>query len=63
MASQFLLEFKKSPVTSAMHVIIITACQAYYSGRQELKAAGVACLLTKPFGPVQLLAAIGACLT
>jgi CheY-like chemotaxis protein len=57
-----LLEFKKSPRTSAMPVIMITACQAYYSYRQEVKAAGAACLLTKPFGPAQLLAAIAGCL-
>jgi CheY-like chemotaxis protein len=57
-----LLELKKSPGTSAMPVIMITAFQAYYSCRQQLKAAGAACLLTKPFGPAQLLAAVAACL-
>src|SRR5437899_9505831 len=53
-----LCEFKKSPKTRAMPVIVITSLQAYYSCREELKAAGAACFLTKPFGPAQLLAAI-----
>jgi CheY-like chemotaxis protein len=57
-----LSELKKSPRTSAIPVIVITSRQAYYSCRKEMKAAGAACLLMKPFGPSQLIAAIEACL-
>jgi two-component system, chemotaxis family, chemotaxis protein CheY len=61
-ALSLLCELKKSPATRSMPVIVITPREAFYSCREELKAAGAACFLTKPFGPAQLLAAIGACL-
>jgi CheY-like chemotaxis protein len=50
---------KKSEVTKAIPVIIITAhVSAHHAARQESEAAGAALFLTKPFSPPQLLGAI-----
>ena len=52
-----LKELKKSDMTNAIPVIMITA-SAYHITRQEAEASGAALFLTKPFSPTQLLMAV-----
>ena len=57
---EVLLELNKSRNTT-MLVILITADSRYYGHRRSLGSAGASLLLTKPFGPKQLLDAIQVC--
>jgi CheY-like chemotaxis protein len=50
---------KKNEATKAIPVVIITAhVGAHHALRQEAETCGAALLLTKPFSPSQLLAAL-----
>ena len=52
-------ELRKGEATKTMPVIVITGELGYYGRRDEFTQAGVATFMTKPFGPKQLLEAIG----
>ena len=52
-------ELKKAESTRAIPVIVMTSTPEYYIRKREFAEAGAAVFLTKPFGPGQLLEAIG----
>ena len=52
-------ELKRAEVTKRIHVIVISGEPEYYVRQREFTAAGAAAFMTKPFGPAQLLEAIG----
>lgn len=52
-----LRHLKKSAITKAIPVIMITA-SAHHVTRQEAESSGAALFLTKPFSPTQLLMAV-----
>jgi len=53
------MELKKGESTRAIPVIVMTSTPEYYIRKREFTDAGAAIFLTKPFGPGQLLEAIG----
>jgi len=53
------LELKQAVATKAIPVIMMTSTPEYYIRKREFTEAGAAIFLTKPFGPGQLLEAIG----
>ena len=56
------LELKRDPSTKGIPVIVITSNPQYYQNKAAFTEAGAALFLPKPFGPAQLLQAIGALL-
>ena len=53
------MELKKGESTRAIPVIVMSSTPEYYIRKREFTDAGAAIFLTKPFGPGQLLEAIG----
>ena len=53
------VELKKTEATRGIPVIVITAEPQYHFLKHEFMDAGAAAFMTKPFGPGQLLEAIG----
>jgi DNA-binding response OmpR family regulator len=52
-------ELKRAEATKAMPIIVISSEPEYYVRKRDFTDAGAAVFLTKPFGPGQLLEAIG----